>query len=262
VQRQWLEALVAALGEHYRIVETRSVLLLCARYPDEAASLARLCENTLATVDSVLGEPAQRLGKLPVFVFDSQETYYTYISHFYGEGEYGTSGGICIREPGDNDVHIATADSTIGLERTLAHEMVHARLDPRLPVWVEEGAAEIISRNVARHMPLMLDAAEVRKHQHHWGKYGLGSFWSGESFQRGDRGPLLSYALAEVLVRNILADYRRRFRAFLDDATRDDGGDAAAREHFGLGLADLVTQFLGAGDWTPRPADRPRTRDI
>jgi hypothetical protein len=49
VQRQWFEVLVEALGGDYRIVETRSVLLLCCRFPDEAALLARLCENTLAT---------------------------------------------------------------------------------------------------------------------------------------------------------------------------------------------------------------------
>jgi hypothetical protein len=251
VERQWLEALVAALGEGYRIVETRSVLLLCARSEAGAASLARMCEGTLAAVESILGAPAEPCGKLPVFVFDSQHTYYDYVSHFYSDGEYGTSGGMCIREDG-GDVHVATVDAPHGLERTLAHEMVHALLDPNLPTWVEEGIAEVISRRVARSEPLTLDPADVRRQQHHWAKHGLDSFWSGESFQRGDRGQGLSYALAEVLVQNLLSDHRRALRGFLDEADSADAGEAASLEHFGVGLGALAAEFLGEGNWTPR----------
>src|SRR5687767_9108918 len=121
VERQWLEALVEALGGDYRIVETRSVLLLCCRFPDEAGLLARMCENTLATVDAIVGAPAEQCGKLPVFVFDSMQTYLTYVSHFFGEGEFGMSGGICVRQPG-GDVHVATFEQLHGLEHALAHE--------------------------------------------------------------------------------------------------------------------------------------------
>ena len=256
VQRQWLEALAAALGEGYTIVETPSVLLLCARIVrDEAESLARLCENTLSVVREILGAPAGRRGKLPVFVFDSPDTYYSYISHFYGDGAYGTSAGLCVREDG-GDVHVITFEVSVGLEPTLAHEMVHALLRTGLPAWVEEGIAEAVSRGVARSGPLMLDPADLRRQQHHWRKYGLQTFWSGESFQRGDRGQGLGYALAEVLVHNLLSDHRRHFRAFLDDAEADDAGEAAAREHFGISLGHLAAQFLGDGDWTPRPVEQ------
>jgi hypothetical protein len=274
VQRQWLEALQAALGEGYAIVETPSVLLLCARVRDEAESLARLCENTLTVVGDILGSRHERHGKLPVFVFDSPPTYYTYVSHFYGDGEHGLSVGMCIREPGGSveceaaadagedprkhpvvtDAHVATFDVGIGLERTLAHEMVHALLRPELPAWVEEGIAEVVSRRIAKSGPLMLERADVRRQQHHWRKNGLHTFWAGESFQRGDRGQELSYALAEVLVQNLLADHRRSFRDFLDDAESDDAGDSAAREHFGTGLGEITAQFLGEGDWSPRHA--------
>ena len=258
VERQWLEALVEALGGPYRIVETKSVLLLTAQEAGPAASLARMCEGTLSTVHSILGEPPERCGKLPVFVFDSHDTYLTYVSYFHGEGddERGLSGGSCIHETG-GDVHVATFEVSHGLERTLAHEMVHARLTGRLPLWVEEGAAEVISRHVARDPPLMLDAANVRKQRHHWSKHRLDSFWAGASFQRSDRAQGLSYALAEVLMRNILSDHRDGLKAFLEDADASDAGEAAAQEHFGVSLGDLVAQFLGDGDWAPPPADPP-----
>jgi hypothetical protein len=253
VQRQWLEALVEALGGDYRIVETGSVLLLCCRFPDEAALLARMCENTLATVDAILGAPPERCGKLPVFVFDSTETYLTYISHFYGEGEFGMSGGLCVRQPG-GDVHVATFEKLHGLEHTLAHEMVHVRLNPELPQWVEEGCCEVISRRVARSGPLRLDNEEVRKHRRYWGRHGLGAFWTGQAFSRPDRGQELSYALAEVIVNNLLNDHGRQFRAFLDEAKATDCGEAAAQKHFGIRLSDLAGQFLGEGNLAPPPA--------
>ena len=270
-QRQWLEALVEVLGAAsetqagYRIVETGSVLLLCARDADGAASLARMCEGTLATVRKILGEsaggadadaPGRRCGKLPVFVLDSQETYYTYIAYFYGDGEHGTSGGMCLREHGDDSVHIATVDlGGVGLERVLVHEMVHAVLDAGVPVWLQEGAAEVISRHVARDAPLLLDAAAVRKQRHHWAKHGLGAFWSGKSFGRADRGQEMSYALAEVLVRNLLSDFRAEFRDFLDEADAGDAGESAALTHLGISLGELVEQFLGEGDWAPAGGD-------
>ena len=260
VQRQWLEAIVAALGEGYGIVETPSVLLLHARQGDDAAALARACEGTLATVRDIVGAPAERCGKLPVFVFDSPASYYSYVCHFYHEGEYGTSAGMCVREEG-GDVHVATFDVGLGLERTLAHEMVHALIRPGLPPWLEEGVAEVVSRRVARDGALMLDAADVRRQQHHWRKYGLQSFWSGESFQRGDRGQGLSYALAEILVNILLADHRRDFHDFLEDADAADAGEAAAQEHLGVGLADLAGQFLGPGDWQPAAPSAADAKD-
>lgn len=281
VQRQWIEALADALGPAYRIVETRSILLLCARADDPAAaaSIARMCERIHAGVQEILGEPDDVSGKLPVFVFDSPQTYYTYIYYYYGDGEYGTSAGICIN---DGDVHIATIDAPAHLERTLAHEMVHARFSTtgarsairstaasgvtypqrRLPLWLEEGAAEIISRQVARIGPLLLDEVEIRRQRRWWGRKGLATFWSGESFQRGDRGQSLSYTLAEVLVQNLIATRRREnFRAFVDEAQAADAGGAAARVHLGIGLQEIAETFLGEGECAPLARHASDERD-
>ena len=73
----------------------------------------------------------------------------------------------------------------------------------------------------------------------------------------------MSYQLAEVLMRLLVADHRprwfglsrerqRRFFAFLQEADRTDCGEAAAQEHLGFGLEQLANQFLGPGDWAPQ----------
>jgi hypothetical protein len=121
---------------------------------------------------------------------------------------------------------------------------------------VEEGCCEVISRRVARSGPLLLDNEAVRKHGRYWGRHRLGAFWTGRAFTQPDRGQELSYALAEVLVNNLLNDHGRQFRSFLIDAKASDCGEAAARKHFGISLGTLAAEFLGGGDWGP-PTDAP-----
>lgn len=248
-ERQWLDELCDALGEPYLWVEAGPVLVLTCREPAEARPFARLAEAALATVDEVLGPPAvPPPGKVPVLAFHPADTYYTYISHYYGDGEHGTSGGVCLTE--DDHVHVAVVDVGYEVERTIAHELVHVRLRGRdLPAWVEEGVAEVVARRVARAGPLLLEPAEVRRQQHWWRKRGLGTFWGGTSFGRGDRGQAFSYTLAEVIVQTLVSGHRRQLPGFLAAARRDDAGDAAARAHLGVGIADLAGRFLGEGDW-------------
>lgn len=66
----------------------------------------------------------------------------------------------------------------------------------------------------------------------------------------------MSYNLAEVLWRKIegqLNAPREAIIEFVAAADWRDAGDSAFREGFDLGLADLVEDFLGAGEWTPAP---------
>jgi hypothetical protein len=256
-ERQWLDEVCDVLGEPYVWVESGPVLLLTAREADAARALANMAQGALQVVHEVLGPPPSELrGKLSILALTPADTYYTYISSFYADGDYGTSGGVCLSPNGH--VHVAVIDVGIDLERTLVHEIVHVRLHGiDLPLWVEEGAAEVVSRKVARAQPLTLDARELRRLQHWWQKRGLNDFWAGKTFSRSDRGQQLSYTLAEVLVSNMIADGGRRFAKFLADARAGDAGDSAAREHLGLSISELASRFLGEGDWgfDPREAD-------
>ena len=61
-----------------------------------------------------------------------------------------------------------------------------------------------------------------------------------------------AYHLAKVLTSRLV---RRgaRFHDFLHEAHRGDAGAAALRARYGVGLEDLVADYLGEGEWAPRP---------
>ena len=42
---------------------------------------------------------------------------------------------------------------------------------------------------------------------------------------------------------------------FISEASRLDAGEAACREVFGISLGGIAGEFLGHGDWTPRPTE-------
>lgn len=256
-ERQWLDELCDALGPPYAWIESGPVLMVAACEAAEAGPFARMAAGALAIIDDVLGEPAVALkGKLVVLALCPAETYYTYISHYYADGEYGGSGGACLSE--DGHLHIAFIHVGDDVERVLMHEMVHVRLHGAdLPLWLEEGLAEMLSRRVARAQPLQLAPADVRRQQHWWGKHGLQSFWEGTSFSRNNRGQAFSYHLAEIMVSTMIADHSKRFRAFLSDASSKDAGDAASRKHLGISIADWAERFLGEGDWAYTPRSDP-----
>jgi hypothetical protein len=99
----------------------------------------------------------------------------------------------------------------------------------------------------------------VQRHKTCWKSEGLQVFWTGDSFD----GALeeLSYHLAEVFARNILAAHRGSFIEFLSRAEWRDAGDAAAREVLGCNLGEIAAQFLGPGNWSPQPIEQdPATR--
>jgi hypothetical protein len=151
--------------------------------------------------------------------------------------------------------------------------MTHASLvHLTLPQWIEEGLAQMFEHDMAPRPQPLLDARAARQHKHVWGRRGLNEFWFGDGFYSAGRVQELSYKLEEVLVRLLIEDFRprwfgwdrapqRRLVAFLRAADATDGGEAAAREHLGMGLGELASRFLGPGDWEPReaktPADQP-----
>ena len=112
----------------------------------------------------------------------------------------------------------------------------------------------------------MPTAEDARKHKRYWNRHGLADFWWGEVFFRSGQAQTLGYELAELLVRLLFEDHRprwfgfdrshyERLLLFLQTADREDGGQAAALEHLGIGLEQLAAQFLGPGPWECWRAD-------
>lgn len=253
---QWLERLGDHLGKKYFINSSANLVLFTSQQKDDADELLRHAEVALRKIRELLdvGRADREVRKWFVLLFADLDTYYTYISHFYPDGEYGTSAGMYLP---DEYPHIALPSSTVGnVSIVLTHELVHGNLDPlEVPQWIEEGIAQIIEQIVMGRDWFMVDHERANRHRWYWRRHGLQSFWCGEAFCRPDEGQELSYDLAQILVRNLLSDYRGRFVEFLKRAERADCGEAAARQCFGVSLQDRAREFLGDGRWAPSRLD-------
>lgn len=268
--RQWLETLAETLGPEYDVEESNACLML---RPEAKAPLTPLLgflgrchEELLADLPGVAR--FENPGKHVVLLLQDREQYYQYVSAFYSEGRYGGSGGITVRE---GFPHVVAWGTNIDyLANTLAHEMTHLALTGRtMPQWLEEGLAQRSEQRIAGRQPIHVNERTGRQHRQYWKKHGLVEFWSGAGFHKPGKVQALSYQLAEIVMRILQEECRPRWfglsrgrhqamLAFLAAAKADDAGEAAAREHLGHSLADLLSQFLGEGEWTPRLSDDDR----
>jgi len=260
----WLRGLAYTLGAPYVVHESTNFLMMSAYATTDAASVLRHCEACRQALDRLLPDIAafQSPGKLAVVHLAHSETYYTYISCFYGEGEFGSSSGMHIR---DGYPHVVLHGSR-DLLLTLAHELMHAAIAHRnLPLWIEEGLTQLFECDAGGREAILVTPEIANKQKTFWRRESLAGFWRGESFTRADEGQELSYQLAEILLRLLVGEHRPRWLGwdqrpvqklygFLSHAQQADFGQAAAQQHLGFGIQQLAAKFLGAGDWSPPDA--------
>ena len=265
VARQWLEELCEVYGrEHYSIEETENFLIfswLPRRQVDLVARMCEYCRERMLAGMPTLAATASP-GKEILIACYHAEDYYGYVSAYHEEGEYGGSGGMQIR---DGYPHIVVRGKEYNqIEPVIAHELTHAYLSHRsLPLWIEEGLAQMIESEITSlRPPLEIRAERKREHLEHWRKHGLDAFWRGSSFSAPDESQMLSYELAEILLRLLFLDFRPRWlgfdqrprlrlMSFLENARQEDYGQAAASTHLGYDLGILASNFLGSGEWSP-----------
>ncbi len=243
---QWMELLADRLGDDYWINSAPRCVLLTNQPKGEGDDLLRFAEQAVDQIACLLDmKPDARAAPKHVLVrLPSVDLYYTYISHFYPDGEYGGSMGMCVR---GGMPHIVFHGASSNDQLIIAHELGHAVLNElNTPAWIEEGVTQIVEEQLAGRHAIQLDHETARDLRAYWHRQGLTDFWSGKSFESPDEGQRFSYELAEILVRLILADHRRVFLRFLEQANREDGGEAAARECLGKSLNDIAATFLGA----------------
>lgn len=139
----------------------------------------------------------------------------------------------------------------------LAHELTHALLaELPIPTWLNEAVAMQMEDTVCFTPRFRLDRELLDRHLAHWNAETIQHFWSGESWQFPGDGFELSYNLAEVIWRKIqgeIAKSREQLLRFINEATKDDAGEAACQEIFKFGLGEVVADFLGPGEWQPNP---------
>jgi hypothetical protein len=257
-ERAWLLHFRDALGKGFCLQESDSAMLVSSLEPHLRAATLEYIGRTQRRVRAVLAGLAQVApwGKDLLVVFDDEERYYEYVSYYYPErGDFALSGGMHIHK---GCSHFATVKNDLrAIEPVIAHEMTHGCVTHLpLPMWLNEGLAVNTERRLAPPPGLLYTADQMHaKHLGFWGKEEIQEFWSGRSFDRQDDGNMLSYDLARIIVEQLAGDWPR-FEAFALAARHEDGGDAAAREHFGMDLGQIARSLLEQPDalgWTPDP---------
>jgi hypothetical protein len=253
---QWFELLCDQLGPQWRVYSSEHLTLM-SDSEAEAQEMLELGERARGAILDYLDDVAHdTYGREFIVRFPGPEEYYSYISYFDDEGEYGGSVGLCV---GDPFPHIVL--SVGHAKSVLVHELVHTlmrHLDA--PLWIEEGIACIVDQRI---VPMVGDtltrekAGRARAWAH---RAGLQEFWEGSSFGCSD-GQQSSYTIAAVLIANLLGDHRRKFSKFVHQASPQDGGAGAARTLLGDSLQCRAAQFLGEGSWEPQPDEWPVYHD-
>ncbi len=248
--RLWMRVLLLRLPDRYSGAESEDFLVICPAEPDAAQRFAAFCQNCLTEIQSLLSKAvgAEGYGKFVVLSFAEQPRYWEYISAFYPDGEYGDSVGVCLR--GDYQ-HVALVHARWEWRRTVVHELTHCVLGAlNLPLWVEEGITQVLEDRILGESTFNPTPELRREHREHWGRDSLEGFWEGNAFSSPDGDTQrLAYSLAEILVRILLRDHSPRFFGFLQAATWEDAGNAAAGEVLGAGLTEILAGFLGPGEW-------------
>ncbi len=254
----WLEHLQVSLGPAYQLRQVGGAVLLSTLEPHVARAMLGYMAKTLQRIVRLLDGVAQppEWGKDILIVFDDEDTYYRYVSHYYPEaGEFAGSSGMYINA---GCGHFVTAKADMRLiEPIIAHELTHSCVSHLpIPAWLNEGLAVNTEHRLSPPGPSLLTPQQMHdKHLGFWGAAEIQEFWSGKSFLRNDDGNMLSYDLARIVVAQLGGDWER-FRAFVLAADLADAGAAAAVEHLGMALGDVVCALLereADPAWMPNP---------
>ncbi len=252
---QWLEAVARRIGGNCQVHDSPNFLILADETEENALRLLRFSEHLLAGLRKLLGPLAwaDPVGPHVILAIHDADLYHAYASRdLPEEGEFGASAGITLRT--DGYIHVALHHVDMArTEGIIRHEMVHVLLSERaLPGWLEEGMVVTMDRMLSGRGEPHMDERTVTLHERFWTPDTIQDFWSGRAFYGANQAAPLAYGLAEVLVDIMMSD-GDNFPAFVADAHFADAGAEAAEEHLGASLGAFVEEFLGPGEWDPRP---------
>ena len=256
--RIWLEHLRGELGPSYQLHESPHFFVLTEAEPSVTRDVCTFCESSLQRIQKTfrgLGCDSW-YGKFVVIFFAQVDDYYRYILHFYPDGDHPMNGGVCLDSHGYQHIAVPTPNYS-SYRTTLVHELTHAYLS-RLhqPVWLNEALALRMEISICGTTISPLDRELRDRHLAHWNPTTIQEFWSGASWQIPGESSELSYSLALLLWQTIeteIATPPAALLLFLGTAHHDNAGDDACQIYLELGLAELVEDFLGPGDWEPKP---------
>ncbi len=256
VAREWAKAVSIEIGSAQHLFESEHFILSASAGKSRATDVLRFLESTFDKIvrEIPFAHPEESLlGKCVVFIFSDTHQFYEYLSDFAEhDGESGLVGGVYINK---GYGHFAMpSDDLSHYTDVLSHELSHAMVAHlALPVWLDEAIAMTVEDSVTHRNPYILDREIIQRHREYWDREKIMAFWKGESFWYADEGQELSYHLAQFLFSAVLSGGETspdELHGFVESAEIRDAGFKAFRALFGHGLEDLLSEFLGPGDWT------------
>ena len=195
-------------------------------------------------------------GKHVIVSLSDRDDFVSYLAYFTAhEGHTMFPGGVYLDHGyGHFVLHY---DGLFSALRIVTHELTHVCLAHKpLPTWLNEGIAlnmEELVADDAWGSNLRIDRELKGRHSAYWNEETIQPFWNGESFHSPDDASELSYSMAALMTFNIGQSYGKLSElAAVADA--DDHGASACREVLKVELEDLITGFLGEGNWAPKSA--------
>jgi hypothetical protein len=280
VAKKWLGALGEQLGKQYELLESQNFYVLAELTGEFERSVLKTCEifrsQILSSLEGIAKD--EGYGKNVVIIFSNPDIYYEYVSHFFPDGEYSESQGMCIHSGYTHIVLTAPrkfhwiAPSPMELEdsyknrvhtmhykMTIVHELTHNFLSHlRMPKWLNEGLAMRVEELLLGTKFLHLDKELYEKHQSYWNSETIQKFWDGTVWDDSGEGFELSYSLAQILWNKIEKDLQAQkpeIQEFISNASSEDAGEETFRKIFDHSLGDLVSDFLGDSHcWQPKKA--------
>ena len=259
-RRAWLLHLRDALPPPLQLHESPDALVLSAFSRITAKSAAHCIANVRERIGQLLGGIAQRpSGKHSILIAIQPDSFHKYVSIYPSLANVSASTrGVFINL---GCPHLVTVNENLWtLEPVIAREMTRGAIEHlELPLWLEEGIAIYAEKQIAISGRDAGEAvATTANHRAFWNAQRFQEFWSGEIFHGTDDAIALSRDLARSMVEHLAKD-RASFVEFATNASRDDGGAAAALGLLKQDLGDIATLVLGVDrkpEWSPIPPNR------
>ena len=260
-RRAWLLHLRDALPLPLHLYESADAMVLSAFSRVTARSAAHCVSNVRERIGQLLAGIAERpAGKHCILVvMPDRESFHNYVSIYPSLANRPTSTrGIFINL---GCPHLVTVNENLWtLEPVIAREMTRGAIEHlELPHWLEEGIAVSTEKQIAISGRDSGEAvATTANHRAFWNGQRFQEFWSGEIFHGTDEAVALSRDLARNIVEHLARD-RASFLEFATNASREDGGAAAALGLLKQDLGDIAAAALNLErqpDWSPKMGEQ------
>lgn len=254
ITRHWLARLLTAIGAPCALSESEHYILLSKRTENQRKATLEQLEKGRKLMMPILGDAAKSIGPRPqIFIeLDSSDALYAYLPTFDSEGTHEDAARLFFA-PGAIPTPRLDLDGVASLAHPLVDHLLHHF---SLPRWLRCGAAGYFNMLLVRGDFAKVEEEWIAGHRDYWNAETIQYFWSGRAFtdEALDGFPdNLAEVLVDIMTRELKLN-AEKFAEFMVHAEERDAGAGAAFKYLNVSLGDVVSAFLGDGDWSPKPS--------